>query len=253
MKQILIVDDDEKFAKTVKLNLEVDGEYKVATETDSKHAHSTAKDLKPDLILLDLKMCGESGFEVLEGMKADPETASIPVVMLTVVEGHLQKIKAVQLHSEGYLTKPISIEVLKAKIERVLNKHLVQQTAVEAGRKKKILVVDDKEDFGLLIKLNLEASGKYQVATETRGREALAAAKSFKPDLILLDIKMPDMDGFEALKMLRLDDNTKLMPIIMLTGVDDEEAKRKSMELYGEGYITKPVSPEELISKIEDV
>lgn len=262
MRKILIIDDNEDFARVTKLNLEADGGYQVMAETDGTRALPAAKNFKPDLILLDLKMCGKGGFEVLEDLKADAETASIPVVILTVVEGHLQKIKAVQLHGEGYMIKPASTVELKSKIERVLKKHSdcrdkekssAEKSPVEKMGRKKILIIDDDKNFTKMVKLNLEALGEYEVAVEAEGSRACGAAKGFKPDLILLDIRMPDKDGFETLKILRQDSSTKLTPIVMLTALEDEESRRKSMELYGEGYITKPIATEELKARIEDI
>ena len=261
-KKILIIDDDASFGRMTKLNLEAKGKYQVVIETDAMRAEAAVKSSSPDLILLDLKMFGKAGFEVLEELKADSQTAAIPVVILTMVGGHLQKIKAVQLHGEGYIIKPATTQELVSKIERVLKKHAMlkaqvkglgeKKPAVKRGRKK-ILLVDDDRDFTKIIKLNLEAGGEYQVAVENRGARVCSVASELKPDLILLDISMPDKDGFEVLKELREDSDTKLLPIVMLTGLDEEKTRRKSMALYGEGYITKPVSIEELKAKIEDV
>lgn len=117
----------------------------------------------------------------------------------------------------------------------------------------KILIVDDEENFAYIVKMNLEQTGNYEVAVETRASNASGAATSFKPDLILLDIVMPDKDGFEVLKALKSKDKTMAIPVVMLTAVGDDSAKIKAAEQFSEGYVIKPVSTEALRTKIERV
>lgn len=119
--------------------------------------------------------------------------------------------------------------------------------------KKKILIIDDEKDFTQMVKLNLEQSGKYEVGIENKGPNALSAAKKFKPQLILLDILMPGVDGFKVLEMLKKDFSTVSIPVIMLTAVMTEEAKGKATSLYDEGYIEKPVNAEVLEAEIDKV
>lgn len=118
--------------------------------------------------------------------------------------------------------------------------------------KKKILIVDDEEDFTCLVKLNLEATGRYEVMTEKFGREGVASARRFKPDLMLLDIIMPDMEGTEVARRLRADKETKDIPIVFITAaITKEEAKSKGGIPGGHPYIAKPVGLDELITCIE--
>ncbi len=119
--------------------------------------------------------------------------------------------------------------------------------------KKKILIIDDEKDFTQMVKLNLEKSGRFEVFIENKSPHALAAAKRFTPDVILLDILMPEMDGFKVLELLKKDYNTISIPVVMLTAVMTDEAKAKSTSLYDEGYIEKPVTAEELEREIEKV
>ena len=119
--------------------------------------------------------------------------------------------------------------------------------------KKKILAVDDEEDFLKIIKLNLEVTGKYEVLTLPTAKDIIAQAKNFKPDVILLDLLMPGIGGIEACKRLKEDLPKKDTPIIILSALDKDEDKLKA---YKEGivdYITKPIEAPELIAKIEKV
>lgn len=118
--------------------------------------------------------------------------------------------------------------------------------------KRRILVIDDEEGFTKLIKLNLERTGKYEVRTENKGLLGLAAAREFKPDLIFLDIIMPDIDGGDVCYQLENDWETKGIPIVFLTAVAKKEEVRDGRgTIGGHSFIAKPVSARELIDCIE--
>lgn len=118
--------------------------------------------------------------------------------------------------------------------------------------KKKILIIDDEENFTKIVKLNLEETSKYEVRTENKGSFGLAAAKKFNPDLILLDILMPDMEGSEVAFQIKNDEDTKNIPLVFLTAVaKKEEVKASSGVIGGYPFIAKPVSVEELIDCIK--
>ena len=119
--------------------------------------------------------------------------------------------------------------------------------------KKKVLIIDDEENFAYIVKLNLEETGKYEVAIESDAGRALGAARAVKPDVILLDVIMPKKDGFEVLEALKKDKNTVSVPVIMLTAVGTDQARIKAAERYSEDYIIKPVTTEALKQKIESV
>ena len=117
----------------------------------------------------------------------------------------------------------------------------------------KILIIDDEKDIGGFVKKFLELTPGFRVIVATNGHEGLNLAAREKPDLILLDIIMPRMDGFAVLKALKDNLNTTAIPVIMLTALDTDEAKEKTLSLYHEDYIVKPFKAEELKAKIEDV
>lgn len=121
----------------------------------------------------------------------------------------------------------------------------------EEVRRKVILIIDDDKDFSLLVKMNLEELGNFRVVPATSSKEGIEIAGRIKPDLILLDIIMPEIDGFEVLKILKKDVKTKDIPVVMLTVKDDEASKLKASQLYGEDYITKPIGADNLKTVIE--
>jgi two-component system KDP operon response regulator KdpE len=115
--------------------------------------------------------------------------------------------------------------------------------------KYKILVVDDEKRMVRFIQLNLEQDG-FQVITAFNGSEALEQVRTQLPDLILLDIMMPDINGFEVLKKIR---EVNTVPVIMLTAKGEEDDRIQGLELGADDYITKPFSPRELVSRIRAV
>ncbi|MBN1353045.1 MAG: response regulator [Candidatus Omnitrophica bacterium] len=119
--------------------------------------------------------------------------------------------------------------------------------------RKRILMVDDEETFAKIVKMNLEQAGEYEVIIESRASKAVACAMSINPDLILLDIMMPEKDGLEILEALKKNKKTVSIPVIMMTAVDDDRAKIKAAERYSEGYIVKPVTTQLLKETIDKV
>ena len=120
--------------------------------------------------------------------------------------------------------------------------------------KKRILVVDDEVALTRIIKLNLERTGSYEVRTENMGRMAIPAAKEFKPDLIFLDVMMPDMSGDDVAALLKEDPVFSNIPFIFMTAiVTKEETQSKETDIGGNLFLAKPVKTEELIATIERV
>ncbi|MFB3919585.1 MAG: PleD family two-component system response regulator [Candidatus Velamenicoccus archaeovorus] len=120
-------------------------------------------------------------------------------------------------------------------------------------KKKRILVIDDEADFAKLIRLNLEQTGRFEVRAESRGTAALAAAKSFKPDLVLMDVLMPDLMGSEVAAQMREDDETKDIPVVFLTAVvGKEEVVQRGGIIGGHLFVAKPVDIKQLIEVIDE-
>ncbi len=116
-------------------------------------------------------------------------------------------------------------------------------------RDRRILVVDDEERMVRFIRLNLEHDG-FQVSEAFKGAQAIDKLRSNLPDLVLLDVMLPDLDGFEVLKIIR---EISAVPVIMLTAKGEEEDRIKGLELGADDYVTKPFSPRELVSRVRAV
>ncbi|MBZ0157352.1 MAG: response regulator [Alphaproteobacteria bacterium] len=120
------------------------------------------------------------------------------------------------------------------------------------AEKTTILLIDDEEDFAYFVKLNLERTGRFSVETVSRGAEGARTARTIKPDLILLDLLMPDMDGTEVAEQLRESPATRDIPIVFLTALAQKaEVEASDGVIGGRNYIAKPVEPGELAQRIE--
>ncbi|NIO11966.1 MAG: response regulator [Deltaproteobacteria bacterium] len=120
--------------------------------------------------------------------------------------------------------------------------------------KKKILIIDDEVGFTNLVRLNLEDTGNYEVREENEGARGLQVAKSFRPDLIFLDIVMPDMQGTDVARLIKEDAALKNVPIVFLTAiVSAEETDSHGGMIGGNPFLAKPVSSEKLIETIEKI
>ena len=117
---------------------------------------------------------------------------------------------------------------------------------------KKILIADDEPDVVGMLTMRLRAHG-YEIVTACDGIQAIVYAKREKPDLILMDIKMPGRDGYFVLKSLRMSMGTDTIPILFLSALPPAEVRAKTVELGADGFISKPYDPEKLLAKIKEV
>ena len=116
---------------------------------------------------------------------------------------------------------------------------------------KEILIIDDEADMILLLKIELETEG-YSINLAHNGKDGISLIKKKKPDLVLLDVMMPEMDGYQTLASIKEDPDIKDIPVIMLTAKGLEEGIQKALDLGGDDYVSKPFHPGLLIKKIEN-
>ncbi|MFC1624716.1 response regulator transcription factor [Candidatus Omnitrophota bacterium] len=118
--------------------------------------------------------------------------------------------------------------------------------------KKRILLAEDEKDMAYAVTLQLEASG-YEVIKASDGEEALKKARAEKPDLIILDLMMPKIDGYKVCRMLKFDSRYKGIPVIMFTAKAQDSDKKMGEEVSSDAYITKPFEPDVLLGKIQEL
>jgi CheY-like chemotaxis protein len=199
---VLVVDDDPAIRDLVQRFL-IRERFRVLTAATGEDGLRLARETRPDAITLDVMMPGMDGWAVLTALKSDPQTTDIPVVMLTIVD---DRNLGYALGAADYLTKPIDRDRLLA----VLARH---------ARDAQVLVVDDDPDVRGVLRRMLEKAG-YRVAEAEHGRAALARLAEATPDLVLLDLMMPEMDGFEFLDELRRGGLARGVPIVVVTAKD---------------------------------
>jgi PAS domain S-box-containing protein len=203
--KILVIDDEQTVRDLMRRFLAREG-FDVVTARNGEEGLTLARQLHPALITLDVLMPGVDGWSVLQALKADPELADIPVVMLTIVD---EKNKGYALGAAEYVTKPIDRDRLRALLARFC----------EPGAEKRALVVEDDEDTRRWLHHALEREG-WQVGEATNGREALARLAEAPVDVILLDLMMPEMDGFEFLAERRQNQALVRIPVIVVTAAE---------------------------------
>jgi len=184
---VLVVDDEPSCRDLLRRTLTRQG-FAVAAAASGEEALRLARKLRPRVITLDVMMPGSDGWAVLSQLKADPELASIPVVMATILR---EEKMAYSLGASEYLSKPIDRSRLLAVLDRFTD-----------GAGARILIVDDDPDARALLRRQLERTS-WTLREAKNGVEALAAVREEPPDLVLLDLMMPEMDGFAFLEELR--------------------------------------------------
>jgi len=212
---VLVIDDDPDSRELLQRTLEADG-YTVATAASGDQGLEMAHSLSPALITLDVMMPGMDGWAVLQRLKSDPALARIPVMMVTISG---EKEMGSTLGAVEHLTKPVDRDTLR---------RLAAQYAMPDGGGH-ALVVDDDESIRLLFKRALDEDG-WSVAEAANGAEALEKVREHRPNIVLLDLMMPVMDGFEFLLEFRKRVENAKVPVIVVTAKDltDEDRSRLS-------------------------
>ncbi|NJN98359.1 MAG: response regulator [Anaerolineales bacterium] len=253
LQTALVVEDSESAAEQLERYLQ-EAKIRVAVHPQGEGVLNQAVRLSPGVIFLDLLMPGQTGWEVLAQLKADPRTQDIPVIIVSVVD---ERAKGLAAGAVEYLVKPISRETLRQVMSAVVGTpESVREALVivpETGRiRARILLAEDNEINIEVINEYLQDEG-YRVVLARNGREALAQATEIRPDLILMDIQMPEMDGLEAIRRLRARAEFATTPIIALTALAMPGDRERCLDAGATEYLTKPVSLKRLVELIEEL
>jgi GAF domain-containing protein/CheY-like chemotaxis protein len=236
-KLVLCVDDDQGVITLFRRYLHKQG-YRVVGLTDATRVLEEARRLKPHAITLDVMMPEKDGWQVIQELKADPETCHIPVVMCTIVS---EEGRGMSLGAADYLVKPILEQDLLAALDRLDR---------EAGRHL-VLVVDDQERDRKLLRRMIETQDGYEVVEASSGQEAIRLIQRVRPQLIVLDLMMPEVDGFAVLEAVKADEATRSIPIIVVTAKELTEEERRLLNHRIAALIQKGVLEQEEL--LEDV
>ncbi|MDY6896789.1 MAG: response regulator [Cyanobacteriota bacterium] len=237
--RLLIVDEDKEFIDTLVELAAVRG-WETAIAPNTKLAWDSLQRIRPDVILLDISIGkGENKFDFLEEMsKQEPP---IPVVVFTKQELSTDRVALARRKSQGFFHKPISSN-------RVLE--IITQTINPAKKTEaKVMLVDDDRMILRLVKTLLEPWG-IKVNILSNSLQFWDELESIKPDLLVLDVQMPNIDGIELCQLLRNDSRWAWLPIIFLTGQRDADTIQQVFSAGADDFINKPVVAPELITRI---
>jgi GAF domain-containing protein/DNA-binding response OmpR family regulator len=222
-KTILSIDDEVQILKLYDRYLSEHG-YQIVPLSDPLQAVNKAIEIKPFAITLDVMMPGRNGWQVLEMLKANPDTRDIPVIICSILE---DTDKGFSLGATDYLTKPILEDDLANALNRLNGDGSIQE----------ILVVDDDPNDLRLVERIL--GDKFTVRSAIGGVEGLAALRDKKPGALILDLFMPEIDGFAILENLRLDPTMQEIPVIVFTAGDLSEEQHNQLSQFSLDMLSK--------------
>jgi signal transduction histidine kinase/DNA-binding response OmpR family regulator len=236
---ILVVDDDASVRELIERHLRNEG-YAVASAANGEEGLRLARELHPRAITLDVMMPGMDGWSVLAALKKDPGTADIPVIMCTILD---DRNMGFTLGASDFMTKPID--------HRQLVGLLTKYGRGEAPRN--ALVVEDDEDARETMSRTLRNEG-WTVTEAVNGRVGLECLGSARPQLILLDLMMPEMDGFEFVHELRKVQSYRSIPVIVVTAKDLTAEERRQLSGHVQSILQKGGSTrDELLREIREL
>ncbi len=233
---VLVIDDDAAAREILGRILRKEG-FRMLEAADGVAGLRLARERRPDVITLDVLMPGMDGWAVLAALKAEQDTAAIPVIMLTIVD---ERNLGFALGAAEYVTKPVDRERLAA----ILNRY------GRDGESRRVLVVEDDEAVRAQLRRAMEAQG-WSVKEAENGRVALERIADGPVDLILLDLMMPEIDGFAFLERLRRLEGWRSVPVVVITAKELTPEDRQRLNGGVERIIEKgATSPDELLAEV---
>jgi adenylate cyclase len=245
---ILVVDDDPDILDSVTAVLE-SRDYQLRTARDGKQCLELIEEEIPDLLILDLLMPRMDGFAVIQELRSNPEYATLSIIVLTTVIEDASRRRyeletGLEMDVQDYVEKPVSPAELLRRVKAVLEQPYV-------------LVVDDDPDIldGIISVLK---SQPYRLRTARDGRQCMEMIEKKIPDLLILDLLMPKMDGFTIIRELRRKPMYAELPIIVLTAIFEDASRRRyeletGRQMEVQGYLEKPAAPAELLRRVSEI
>ena len=245
---VLIVDDDPDIVEGITAILET-RDYRLASAGDGIVCMHLIHEETPDLLILDMMMPRMDGFAVIRELRGDPKYVGLPIIILTtVIEDAAYRRYELEtglaMDVQAYIEKPTPPDELLRHVTAVVELPY-------------IIVADDDPDIVAALTTVLE-SNPYQVSTASDGQTCLDLVRKRKPDLLILDLLMPRMDGFAVIRELRSEPQLADLPIIILTTVVEDASRRRYELETGQNmsvtqYMQKPVPPKMLLKQVEEV
>jgi signal transduction histidine kinase/CheY-like chemotaxis protein len=234
--RVLVIDDDAIARELIADHLKAEG-FSVATAAGGVEGLKLAKELRPTAITLDVMMPDLDGWSVLTTLRQDPELAEIPVIMITIVD---EQRRGVALGAAGYLTKPIDRERLR---------HVIGRFRAPVPPTRVLMVEDDAVQRERM--LGWLEGPQWTVREAENGREALKRIQETKPDVILLDLMMPEMDGFAVVAALQKEVGWQDIPVIVITARDLDAKDRERLNCGVQTVLVKErFRPADLVERV---
>ncbi len=224
---VLIIEDNPQAGQLIQMYLEEAG-YRTETARDGAEGLEKAKRLKPNIITLDMIMPIKDGWQVLMELKRHPICKDIPIIIISITD---EKKLGFSMGAVDYFVKPVNKEELLSAMKRIPLK--IPGNKVQP----KVLIIDDDRTASELIQVILEAEG-YEVLKSVNGKDGVRVAANDAPDLIILDLIMPDISGFNVAYQLKQQAATRNTPIIILTSMEIDEETKEQMQ----GFISTIMS-----------
>ncbi|WP_320044435.1 response regulator [uncultured Desulfobacter sp.] len=265
-KKILVVEDNVYNMKLVRSLIKLGG-YDILEAESAEDGLALLEDNKPDLILMDIQLPGMDGLSATRQIKAIEEMKDIPVLALTAYAMKGDKKRVIEAGCAGYITKPIDTREFMNIIEgyipgsppeipksQAYSHNEENQPPIEEVTffKHNILIVDDDPLNVKLLKAKL-TSDAFSTIEAYNGQECLDIVGKDPPDIILLDLMMPGIDGFEVTKILKANEKTKSIPIIHITALDSHEDKAKALAVGADEFLNKPINTKELMMRVRSL
>jgi len=189
-----------------------------------------------------------SGYEVCRKIRVNPVTAMLPVVMVTALDPVQERVKGIEAGADDFLTKPINRHELLARVKSLLRIKVLHDELAEWNR-----TLERRTPQNVKLLADLLAVKGYAVATASSGAEALEKVEKEQPDLVLLDVVMPEMSGYEVCRQIRDNRATAMLPVVMVTALDPAQERVKGIEAGADDFLTKPINRHELLARVKSL
>ena len=261
MARILIIEDEANNLDVARRIVRGAG-HEALTATDGLAGLDLARRERPDAVLVDLLLPKLDGWAVTRAIREEPWAKQIPIVAVSALAMEADRARARDAGCDDFVTKPYAPAELRAVLSRHFTEGAVPKIGTKAAdvpatgiepseRLGRVLVVDDEDANVELIVRRLGGNG-YETLTASNGHDAIAVAMKEQPDLILMDIMMPGLDGWQTTRLLKGDPKTANIPVVFVTARDRPEDVAAGFEAGGMMYVNKPVEPVELFARVRN-
>ena len=247
-RRIVVVDDDNAIRNLVKMTLESIGGFEVLALSSGARALAEARQFEPDLLVLDVSMPEMDGPQTLVALRQQPTLLRIPVVFLTANTQGKDVARYREIGAADIIAKPFNPVHLCERVMAVLSPAPKEPAVLQA--RGSALIVEDDPSIRFLLDFILAQQG-YQVVDAHDGDSGLQAiSNGLVTDIVILDIKLPGIDGLQLLERLRSMDRWRDVPVMMLSADGDEPSVARALNAGANDYLVKPFDPTELIARL---